>query len=126
MTRFDSSLAGVRQVVEAELGRFSELFLDDLVAEIDALVADVDTGASDQLLDLLLALSTERTLEQVATVTYTRHPRYSLLVRPYPMDFRPTAGPHGAAPVQTLPRTGLEVAPLAACPLCPAAEGLGG
>ena len=34
-----------------------ELLVDDLVAEIDALVADVDAGAGDELLDLPLALA---------------------------------------------------------------------
>ncbi len=48
-----------RQVVEVELGRGRQLLVDDLVAEIDALVADVDPGARDQLLDLTLALAAE-------------------------------------------------------------------
>ena len=34
-----------------------ELLVDDLVTEIDALVADVDAGTGDQLLDLALALA---------------------------------------------------------------------
>jgi hypothetical protein len=87
-----ADLAGLGQLVEAELGVLRQFLFDDLVAEIDALVADVDTGPSDQLLDLLLALSAERTLEQVATVTYTRHPTYpSLPVVPYglPADGHP-------------------------------------
>src|SRR3712207_7907022 len=50
-----------------------ELFLDDLVAEVDALVADVDPGASDELLDLLLALPAERALEQVTALTDSCH-----------------------------------------------------
>src|SRR3712207_4660140 len=50
-----------------------ELFLDDLVAEVDALVADVDPGASDELLDLLLALAAERALEQVTALTDSCH-----------------------------------------------------
>src|SRR5581483_2371704 len=36
-----------------------ELLVDDLVAEIDALVADVDAGTGDELLDLPLRLAAE-------------------------------------------------------------------
>src|SRR5262249_39916248 len=66
----------LREVVEAHLGVLRELFLDDLVAEIDALVADVDAGTGDQLLDLLLALPAEGALQQVASVTELRHGFY--------------------------------------------------
>jgi len=40
----------LRKVVEIELGGSRELLVDDLVAEIDALVADVDARSSDELL----------------------------------------------------------------------------
>jgi hypothetical protein len=39
-----------REVVEVELSRGRQLLVDDLVTEIDALVANVDAGAGDQLL----------------------------------------------------------------------------
>jgi hypothetical protein len=52
-------LARLGKVLELERGRRGELFIDDLVAEIDALVADVDAGAGDQLLDLALRLAAE-------------------------------------------------------------------
>jgi hypothetical protein len=52
-------LPGLRQVLELERRRSRELLVDDLVAEIDALVADVDAGAGDQLLDLPLRLAAE-------------------------------------------------------------------
>jgi len=52
-------LTGLGKLVELHLGALRELLLDDLVAEIDALVADVDAGARDELLDLLLALAAE-------------------------------------------------------------------
>src|SRR5947209_8366842 len=61
------------QVVEANLARLGELLLDDLVAEIDALVTDVHAGSGDELLDLLLALPTEGALEQIAPVTELGH-----------------------------------------------------
>ena len=66
-------LTRLGELVELDLGALRQLLLDDLVAEIDALVADVDAGAGDQLLDLLLALAAERALQQVATVTELGH-----------------------------------------------------
>ena len=44
--------------VELDVACLGELFLNDLVTEVDALVADVYAGAGDQFLHLLLALST--------------------------------------------------------------------
>jgi len=58
---------------EAELSTFGELFLDDLVAQIDTFVADVDTRTSDELLDLLLALAAERALQQIGSFTNACH-----------------------------------------------------
>jgi hypothetical protein len=54
-----ADLPGLREVLELEGGRSGQLLIDDLVAEIDALVADVDAGAGDQLLDLPLRLAAE-------------------------------------------------------------------
>jgi hypothetical protein len=42
------------QVLQLEDRRRGQLLVDDLVAEVDALIADVDPRASDQLLDLAL------------------------------------------------------------------------
>jgi hypothetical protein len=47
------------QVLELDRGRGRELLVDDLVAEVDALVADVDAGPGDQLFDLALRLPAE-------------------------------------------------------------------
>lgn len=46
-------LDGLGQLVEADLCRLGQSLFDDLVAEIDALVADVDARTGDQFLDLL-------------------------------------------------------------------------
>ena len=66
-------LLGLGQLVPLELSRLGELLLDDLVAQVDALVADVDARSRDELLYLLLALPAERTLEQVTAVTDACH-----------------------------------------------------
>jgi hypothetical protein len=42
-----------------------ELFLDDVPAELDALVTDIDRGAGDELLDVPLALAAERAAQVV-------------------------------------------------------------
>jgi len=52
-------LTRLRQALQLERRRSGQLLVDDLVAEIDALVADVDAGAGDQLLDLPLRLAAE-------------------------------------------------------------------
>ena len=56
-----------------------KLLLDDLVAQLNTFVTDVDPGASDELLDLLLTLTAKGTFEQVSALTNSRHPA-SLLV----------------------------------------------
>jgi hypothetical protein len=56
------------QVLQLEDGRRRQLLVDDLVAEIDALVADVDAGAGDQLLDLPLRLAAEAAEELLVGV----------------------------------------------------------
>ncbi len=66
-------LGGLGQLVELHLTGLGQLFLDDLVAEIDALVADVDAWTRDQLLDLLLTLPAEGALEEVTAVTDACH-----------------------------------------------------
>jgi hypothetical protein len=54
-----ANLDRLGQVLQLEDRRRRQLLVDDLVAEIDALVADVDAGAGDQLLDLALGLAAE-------------------------------------------------------------------
>src|SRR5690606_27720130 len=73
-----ADLGRLGQFVEFDLAGFGELFLDDFVAQIDALVADVHAWPREELLDLLLTLSAERALEQIAAVSDARH-----LVGPY-------------------------------------------
>ena len=52
-------LLGLREVLEVEAGGAGQLLIDDLVAEVDALVADVDARPGDELLDLSLRLAAE-------------------------------------------------------------------
>ena len=66
-------LAGLGQLVEAQVAGLGQLLLDDLVAQVDALVADVHAGAGDELLHLLLRLAAERALQQLATVSELGH-----------------------------------------------------
>ncbi len=63
-----------REVLEVERGRSGQLFVDDLVAEIDALVADVDAGTGDELLDLPLRLAAEAAEKLLVSFTRARHP----------------------------------------------------
>ena len=63
------------QVDEGEVERdgSGELLVDDLVAEIDALVADVDAGAGDELLHLALALAAEAAEQLLVSVARSGH-----------------------------------------------------
>ena len=74
-------VARARQVVEVELGRSGQLLVDDLVAEIDALVADVDAGAGDELLHLALALAAEAAEKLLVAVGCACHISSSTSVR---------------------------------------------
>ena len=66
-------LARLGQVGDVEARRGDELLVDDLVTEIDALVADVDAGAGDQLLDLALGLAAEAAQQLLVGFGRTRH-----------------------------------------------------
>jgi hypothetical protein len=66
-------LARRRHVIEDEFGAITELVGDDVVTQVNALVADVDAGSRNQFLDLLLTLRAETALNQVVTFTELRH-----------------------------------------------------
>ena len=66
-------LARLGEVLDVERGRSGELLVDDLVAEIDALVADVDARPRDELLDLPLGLPAEAAEELFVRVGRTSH-----------------------------------------------------
>src|SRR5439155_7981119 len=72
-------LARLGEVLDVERRRSGELLVDDLVAEVDALVADVDAGARDELLDLALALAAEAAEELFVRVGRPRHGLLPLL-----------------------------------------------
>ena len=55
---------------------------DDVVAELDALVADVHGGPGDELADVVLALAAERALERAVGLTRPRHAAPPPPVRP--------------------------------------------
>ena len=57
---------------EPELRGLVELFDNNFVTEIDALVADVNARSSDQLLNLLLRLATEGTFKKIAGFANSR------------------------------------------------------
>src|SRR5690606_10249684 len=59
-------LVRLRQLAPPRLGRVLELFTDDVVAELDALVADEDRRPRDQLANFVLALAAKRTIEELA------------------------------------------------------------
>ena len=67
------NLPRLGQLIEGDLFTLVELLLDDLVAQVNAFVTDVDTWASNQLLDLLLTLPAKGTFEEVASVTDSCH-----------------------------------------------------
>jgi hypothetical protein len=64
-------LTRFRQVLQLEDRGRRQLLVDDLVAEVDALVADVYAGAGDQLLDLALRLAAEAAEELLVRVCGT-------------------------------------------------------
>ena len=66
-------LSWLGELVEVEVGRLGQFLFDDFVAEVDALIADIDTRTGDELLDLLLRLAAERAFQQLAAVTELRH-----------------------------------------------------
>ncbi len=66
-------LAGLREVVEIEGRGSGELLVDDLVAEVDALVADVHARPGDQLLHLPLRLAAEAAQELLVRVGRSCH-----------------------------------------------------
>jgi len=61
-------LFGFRQARRGRAVGVLHLFANDVVAEVDAFVADEYRGAGDQLADLVLALAAERAVEKLARI----------------------------------------------------------
>src|SRR4051794_6234729 len=74
------------EVVDVERRRGGELLVDDLVAEIDALVADVNAGPGDQLLDLALRLPAEGAEELLVGVGRPGHGSVKSVLLDDPVD----------------------------------------
>jgi hypothetical protein len=51
-------------MIELQITTVGEFLLDDLIAQLNAFVTDVHTGAGNEFLDLLLGLAAERALQQ--------------------------------------------------------------
>ena len=66
-------LLWLRQALDVERRSRRQLFIDDLVTEIDAFVADVDARPRDQLLDLTLRLAAEAAKELFVRIRRPRH-----------------------------------------------------
>jgi len=58
----------LRELVARPLGAVLELLTDDVVAQLDAFVADEHRGAGDELPDFVLALPAEGAVEELAVV----------------------------------------------------------
>src|SRR5207253_10591844 len=82
-------LGGLREAAELARLLLFPLLRDDVVTELDALVADVDGGPGDQLADLPLRLAAERA-GQVDVLLLLQVPASDLrasLTRSYPRPF---------------------------------------
>src|SRR5690606_18438304 len=64
-------LLGLGQRAARALGLLLQLFADDVVAQLNALIADEHAGARDQLADLVLALPAEGAVQDLAAVAGT-------------------------------------------------------
>ena len=64
---------GRGRLSRSSVGGRRELLVDDLVAEIDALVADVDAGTGDQLLHLPLALAAKAAEQLLVSLARSGH-----------------------------------------------------
>src|SRR5439155_12100385 len=66
-------LGGLRQAPDLAALLLFPLLRDDVVAELDALVTDVDGGASDQLANVVLTLAAKRTFQRPVAFTSAGH-----------------------------------------------------
>ena len=68
-----ADLGRLGQLVEFYVVGIGEFLFDDLVAQVNAFIADIYARARNELLNLLLTLSAERALQQVTAVSNARH-----------------------------------------------------
>src|SRR5262245_532256 len=99
-------LGGLGQAADLPRLLLFPLLGDDVVAELDALVADVDGGTGDQLADVVLALAAERALQRAVALARPRHPSRDSLATsgPAPPTARPARSPPGSSAWRRSPR----------------------
>src|SRR5215470_3546709 len=73
---------GLGQLVKLDVVGVGQFLFDDLVAQVNAFIADIDAGARNELFNLLLTLAAERALQQVTAVSNARHGGGVLLSSP--------------------------------------------
>ncbi len=77
LVQYLQDLARLGQAAAGRLGLFLEFLADDVVAQLDAFIADEHAGARDQLADLVLALAAERAVQDLVAVACAALPVFS-------------------------------------------------
>jgi hypothetical protein len=70
MTYSSRTFLRLRQLIPGALSALFQLFPDYVVAQLDAFVADENAGTGDELPNLVLALSTEGAVQQLAVIMF--------------------------------------------------------
>ncbi|CEJ49757.1 hypothetical protein XAB3213_980037 [Xanthomonas citri pv. bilvae] len=110
LIQYLENLARLGQAGTCRLRLLFEFLADDVVAQLNALIADEYAGTGNQLTDFMLTLTAERAVENlvaVAGTTLAVFAHASVTQLPHPMhggfDFENSTGPGGHSPRPTLP-----------------------
>jgi hypothetical protein len=68
-----ASFDGSRKDIKTHIRALAYFFFNDLIAQVDAFITDVDTRSCDEFLDLLLGLATKGALQKFSCVTKLGH-----------------------------------------------------